>query len=194
MKSPKRSSFFTATYTRGRFTYVSPSYANILGFSPEEYIGKHVEELWSGNPINKEADRKTRLSIMGVRQPPYELEICHKNGVCRRFVVIEAPIFEDGQVVAVEGIARDITEKRRAEEQLEKYRKHLEELVAQRTGELQASRKQLHDIIDFLPDPTYVVDNKENVIAWKPRHGLHDGHCGGKGRGRTVPSLCSIAL
>ena len=153
--------------TRGRFTYVSPSYANILGYAPEEYIGKRVEELWSNDPVNQEADRKTKLSIIGVRQPPYELEIYHKNGARRRFIVIEAPILDQGgQVVAVEGIARDITEKRRTEEQLEKYRQHLEALVQQRTLELETSKKQLHDIIDFLPDPTYVVGKDDRVIAW----------------------------
>lgn len=150
-----------------RFTYVSSSYANILGYKPEEYTGKHVEEAWTDNPINREADRKTRLSASGIRQPPYELELYHKNGACRRFIVIEAPIFDaDGQVVAVEGIARDITSKRRNEKRLENYRKHLENLVQQRTIELQASQKQFHDIIEFLPDPTYVVDRNRSIVAW----------------------------
>ncbi|MCF8094390.1 MAG: sigma 54-interacting transcriptional regulator [Desulfobacteraceae bacterium] len=167
MEIMKEEFLFYRHDTNCRFTYVSPSYANILGYQPEEYIGKHVEELWSDNPINKEADRNTKLSAVGIRQPPYELEICQKNGVCRRFIVIEAPIFDkDGEVVAVEGIARDITEKRRIEEKLEKYRKHLENLVQQRTIELQSSQKQLHDIIDFLPDPTYVVDKNHSIIAW----------------------------
>jgi PAS domain S-box-containing protein len=151
----------------GRFTFVSPSYANILGYSPEEYTGKSADECWTSHAINEEANRRTKLSSRGMRQPPYEMEIYHKSGACRRFVTIETPILDtDGNVIAVEGTARDITEKRRIEEQLEKYRKHLEELVRQRTMELQSSQKQLLDIIDFLPDPTYVVDRDEAVIAW----------------------------
>jgi PAS domain S-box-containing protein len=152
---------------QGRFTFVSPSYANILGYSPEEYTGKTAHECWTSHPINAEAIRRTDLSSMGIRQPPYEMEIYHKSGACRRFVTIETPILDaDGNVIAVEGTARDITEKRKIEEQLEKYRKHLEDLVQQRTMELQSSQKQLLDIIDFLPDPTYVVDRNETVIAW----------------------------
>jgi PAS domain S-box-containing protein len=163
----KKELLFYRHDVQGRFTYASPSYTEILGYHPEEYIGKTAEELWSNHPINKEADRKTKLSALGVRQASYELEIFHKNGACRRFVVIEAPIYnQDGQVVAVEGIARDITEKRHAEEQLEKYRQHLEDLVQQRTLELRTSEKQLHDIIDFLPDPTYVVDGNKKIISW----------------------------
>lgn len=153
--------------TEGRFTSISPSYANILGFSAEEYLGQFCGKLWTPNPINKEADRHTRLSCAGQRQPAYELEIYHKNGSCRRFVNIEIPIFDaDGRVIAVEGTARDITEKRKIEEKLENYRKNLEKLVDQRTQELHNSQRQLLDIIDFLPYPTYVVDKRHKIVAW----------------------------
>ena len=153
--------------TQGRFTYISPSYANILGYEYEEYIGLACEDLWTPNPINEEASRRTQMSIKGYRQPPYEIEIYHKSGASRRFVVIETPVFDNqGRVVAVEGSCRDITQKRKTEEQLEKYRKHLEDLVAERTHALQTSQRQLLDIIDFLPDPTYVVDPNEAIVAW----------------------------
>ena len=153
--------------TKGKFTDVSPSYANILGYTPEEYIGLELGDQWSSNPINVEALKKTELSCQGVKQPPYELEIYHKCGALRRFSIIETPIFDEkSRVVAVEGIARDITEKRKIEEQLEKYRMKLEELVETRTQELQASRKQLAEIIDFFPAPLYVVDTNRQIIAW----------------------------
>lgn len=153
--------------TEGRFTYVSPSYANILGYQPEEYLDLKVDDLWTSHPINEEAARRTRLSIQGLRQPPYEMEIYHKSGARRRFMTIETPIFDaSGRVVAVEGTSRDITEKRKTEERLEKYRKNLEALIEQRTAELETSRKQLLDIINFLPDPTYVIDARRVIIAW----------------------------
>lgn len=153
--------------TKGWFTYVSPSYANILGYKPEEYLRLNVEELWTSNPINQAAIRHTKLSMQGQRQPPYELEIYHKSGARRRFITIETPIFNaKEEVVAVEGTARDITEKRKAEEQLDNYRRNLEVLVEQRTAELETSRKQLLDIINFLPDPTYVIDTQKCIIAW----------------------------
>ena len=151
----------------GRFTFISPSYANILGFGPDEYIGLKACELWTPNEINKPAELSTKLACQGVRQPPYEMEIYHKSGALRRFVTIETPICdENGQVIAVEGTARDITEKRKIEEQLDRYRLMLEDLVQQRTAELETSRKQLADIIDFLPYPISVVDISEKIIAW----------------------------
>lgn len=148
------------------FTILSPSVENILGYTPEEYK-KNIDELWTDHPGNKHARRHTELSIQGFRQPPYEVEVYHKNGTARRLVVIETPIFdENNYVIFVEGMARDITEKRKIEEKLERYREHLEELVEQRTVELRNSQQRLQEIIDFLPDPTYVVDNSNEVIAW----------------------------
>lgn len=171
--------------TQGRFTYVSPSYANILGYKPEEYLKLSIEELWTPHPINQAAIRHTELSIQGQRQPPYEMEIYHKSGARRRFLTIETPIFDaQGQVIGVEGTARDITEKRKTEEQLENYRRNLEVLVERRTTELETSRKQLFDIINFLPDPTYVIDINKKVIAWNRAMADMTGISGSKALGQ----------
>ncbi|WP_300459563.1 sigma 54-interacting transcriptional regulator [Desulfobacula sp.] len=157
--------FFTHD-TNKRFILLSPSVKNILGYTPEEYK-KHIDELWTDHPGNINARKHTELSVRGIRQPPYEVDVFHKDGSARRLVIIEAPFFdESGRVLFVEGMARDITQKRKVEEKLEKYREHLEELVDQRTIELKNSQQQLQEIIDFLPDPTYVVDSDKTIIAW----------------------------
>jgi len=157
--------FFTHD-TAKTFTRLSPSVKNILGYTQEEFK-KNIDDMWTDHPGNKQARRHTALSVQGFRQPPYEVDVLHKDGSPRRMVVIEAPIFdENGQVMFVEGMARDITQKRKVEEKLEKYREHLEELVEQRTSELINSQQRLQEIIDFLPDPTYVVDSNKMIIAW----------------------------
>jgi len=151
----------------GNFTYASPSLTRILGYSVDEYFSMNFQNHWTPNPINKKADLHSRKSIQGIKQPPYEMEIYHKNGTYRRFITIETPVFnEHGEVVSVEGTARDVTEKKKTEEKLHKYREHLEELVQQRTAELEYSRKQLFDIIDFLPIPTFVTDKTGIIISW----------------------------
>lgn len=72
-------------------------------------------------------------------------------------------------------------------EKLRRYRSHLDELVRERTEDLRkanaklqqeiaerkqaeeamhSAQQQLTDIIEFLPDPTFVVDRDRKVIAW----------------------------
>jgi PAS domain S-box-containing protein len=53
-----------------------------------------------------------------------------------------------------------------SEAELKKHRDHLEELVEERTAELKENQQRLVQIINFLPDPTFVVDNEGTVVTW----------------------------
>ena len=53
-----------------------------------------------------------------------------------------------------------------SEKELRRHRDNLEELVEDRTVELKSSQKRLAQIIDFLPDPTWVIDNQGKVVTW----------------------------
>jgi PAS domain S-box-containing protein len=55
---------------------------------------------------------------------------------------------------------------KKSEKELRRHRDNLEELVDARTAELNNSQKQLAQIIDFLPDPTWVVDCDGRVVTW----------------------------
>jgi len=60
----------------------------------------------------------------------------------------------------------DITEQKKAEKVLIAAQELLDAQVKKRTAELAASNQRLLDIIEFLPDATFVVDNNRRVIAW----------------------------
>jgi PAS domain S-box-containing protein len=55
---------------------------------------------------------------------------------------------------------------KKSEKELRRHRDNLEELVDARTAELNNSQKQLAQIINFLPDPTWVVDCDGRVVTW----------------------------
>ncbi len=94
----------------GVFTYVSPSIKTVLGYSKDEFK-KHFSEYLTDHPINQEVEKFTQLSIKGIYQRPYKVEIFHKNGNIHQLLVSEIPVYDEhGKVIAVEGIAKDITE------------------------------------------------------------------------------------
>jgi light-regulated signal transduction histidine kinase (bacteriophytochrome) len=74
----------------------------------------------------------------------YPLTVRHKDGQLTD-VFYNATVYknEAGEVQGVFAAARDITEKKATEAELEKYRLHLEDLVKQRTEELARSNKDL---------------------------------------------------
>ncbi|MBU0679844.1 MAG: response regulator [Proteobacteria bacterium] len=109
VESLQDSYFFYTHDPKGVFTYLSPSIHSVLGYSQEEF-STHYTKLRTDKSINDEASRHTELSMQGIKQPPYELEVRHKDGRARRLEVTEEPIVDKhGTVVAVEGIAHDIT-------------------------------------------------------------------------------------
>ncbi|UCE60219.1 MAG: PAS domain S-box protein [Phycisphaerales bacterium] len=113
-----RQHFLYVHDTNGVFTYVSPSVSEILGYTQSEMLS-HIADHLTENPINEAAKEKTELSIQGVQQEPYEVEVVHKDGSIRLLEVVETPLFgPDGNVAAIEGIAQDITERKQLEEQL----------------------------------------------------------------------------
>lgn len=110
--------FFFTHDTGGEFIYLSPSISNVLGYTPDEFHD-HFQEYLTDNPVNNVVKRYVELSIQGEKQPPYEIEILHKDGSIKWLEVKEIPILDrHGQVIAVEGIAQDITERKSHEKML----------------------------------------------------------------------------
>ncbi len=117
--------FFYTHDTQGVFTYISPSIENVLGYTQKEFL-VHCTTFMTDHPLNRAVERYTERSLQGVKQPPYEVEIYHKDGSRHRLEVSEEPIFDKNDtVVAVEGIAHDVTRRIAAEKQLVKTKERL---------------------------------------------------------------------
>jgi len=107
--------FFYIHDSKGVFTYVSPSVERITGHSVDEWMS-HYTKFLTDNPINEDVVKHTERTLAtGEITDSYPVEIFHKNGSRIMLEVYERPIIEDGKVVGIRGVARDVTELRRAE-------------------------------------------------------------------------------
>jgi PAS domain S-box-containing protein len=109
-----------------RHVIVNRAYEEFFRMSRHEVIGKTVEELM---PADKAAlSRETDQEVMKVKACLFQEQYwCNSQGDTRAFETRKFPILDDlGQVMAVGGISRDITERKRVEEELrqseERYR------------------------------------------------------------------------
>jgi len=116
---------------------VNQAFVEMLGYaSPEELIGTPMLDL-----IAPEFRDTTTANIHAGNEQHYELDVLRKDG--SRFAADTWPRFYEyeGRRVRLASV-HDITERKRAEAELVKYREHLEELVAARTAELEVAKEQ----------------------------------------------------
>lgn len=127
-----------------RYTYASPSLKTLLGYDPEEILGKSPLDI----AYTHEKDRTAEISQKIMSQPkPFkgiESTSLHKNGQQVIFESNAVPILDENQNFrGYQGIARNITERKNNEKKLENYRLHLEEEVKKRTHALETANREL---------------------------------------------------
>ena len=123
----------------GVFSYVSPAVRELFGFAPEEWLSSTLVERVAPEGRERAAELVARV-MAGETVRNFELGMPRRDGAR---LVIEAnatPLRQDAQVVGVQGVLRDITERRRSEEALLDANSRLETRVRERTVALEAAR------------------------------------------------------
>jgi len=143
-----------------RFTYMSPSIMCLTGYSVEEAMGMTLEESMS--PASYElamktlaeelAMKKTEQKDLG-RSRTLELELTCKDGstvwVEAKMTFLRDP---DGQPVGIIGVSRDITERKRAEDALQK------------------SEEEYRSLVESTEDSVYLVDRDCRYLFVNEKH------------------------
>ncbi|MEI6293664.1 MAG: PAS domain S-box protein [Methanomicrobiales archaeon] len=158
----------------------------VTGYNAEEFAADPT--LWIHMVFSEDRDRVIShfsMVLSGKTAPPVEHRIVRKDGRVRW--VRNTPVLQvdpvTGNLISYDGMITDITELKQAEEALQKNSEELyasyeqltaseEELGANldemtRQGmALRESKRELTNIIEFLPDATLVIDREGTVIAW----------------------------
>jgi len=102
-----------------KFLNVSPSVEKVLGYKPEELIGRPLQKLNLLPPeYLKKATADIRRVFGGETIPSVEYQFITKDGTIKWGDVSGAPLIKEGRIVAHISVARDITERKQAEEAL----------------------------------------------------------------------------
>lgn len=135
--------------------------ARIFGYTAAEVIGKPVTILMPPDRFNEEPGILARLR-RGERIEHYETIRRRKDGTLLDISLTVSPIKDaEGRIIGASKIARDISDKKRAEkalreateqlaavnEELKCSRENLAEQVKSRTAELRATNEQLEELV-----------------------------------------------
>jgi PAS domain S-box-containing protein len=131
----------------GVLVYANPALTRMMGYEAAEVLGRSPLDLIHGDDrVRVEENLRRRLAGENVPSQ-YGFRCFHKDGRMLHLEVLVTLIDYNGRA-GIMGSLVDITER-------EATLKALRE-----------SQQQLADIIDFLPDATFVVDREKRVIAW----------------------------
>ena len=136
------------TDKKGTIEYVNPSFSEVTGYSATEAIRQNPGILKSGNHPNSFYKDLWETILSG---RTWRGQILNRKKNDEEFwesTSISAINNDQGEITHFVAVKQDITERKKVEE------------------EIKNSQQRLAQIIDFLPDPTWVVDNEGKVVRW----------------------------
>jgi PAS domain S-box-containing protein len=128
----------------GNITSVNKAVKTLLGLEPEEVIGRNIGEF-----VPKEELPKVRVLLKPdrrVKKASTEIRVLDKDGQLHEVEFHSTPIMKDGQVIGRQGIVRDVTKRKKMEE------------------ELRLSQQRFKILFEYAPDAFYLINLQGEFI------------------------------
>jgi PAS domain S-box-containing protein len=120
----------------------------MFGYKAEEMIGQNIAILVPDNQKTEIPCILERIKL-GETITRFETKRMKKNGELIDVLLTISPIRDDKRaIIAISTITRDITD------------------VNKLKDEIRIKHDKLNEIIEFLPDPTFIVDRNKNILGW----------------------------
>ena len=111
----------------GRYTSVNRAAEKLSGYTRDEIIGKHFNQFVAPEYLPLVCAKFSK-KLADKAQTAYEIEVIAKDGRRVPVELSSAVILKDGVPVGIQGIARDITERKRAEDDLRQQKEILQKI------------------------------------------------------------------
>lgn len=166
-------------------TEVNPALCSMLGYAEHQLIGIPIQTITSRNN-----DHSTEAQTPWCAQKSnfsFETELIHENAEKVPVLVHSTLLHDTDQGLSSFAFISDLTDQKQIAEELKQHRDQLENLVTKRTADLEktnqllvsevserrqiaemleASESRLSQIVNFLPEAMFVINNHGIVIAW----------------------------
>lgn len=120
-------------------------------FTEEDILGKTVFDLHPDRSFAETTQRDDDAVLAGMTIPDREYQLISTSGESRWFLSLKTPLRDDtGNIVGLVGVTRDITDRRRAEQERDR---HLRQLELQ---------------IERMPIAYILTDSEFKCVRWNP--------------------------
>ncbi len=150
----------------GRFSYISPAIERISHYTADDIVGRPFTHFV--HPDDLRGLLASFERTMGGDLEPYEFRVLDKDGASLYVRTSSRPLIMDGDLAGITGLMTDISTRKKAEEELARYRSDLEKLVEELTRELEETSEELRRGEEYF---RALIENAYDVIAVIDRHG-----------------------
>jgi PAS domain S-box-containing protein len=130
----------------GTIEYVSPRTAELYGYHSDELIGMDLQITTPAAELPKAMKTLERV-LTGESIRNFEINQITKTGQLVPMEINAVPVKKNGQIIGLQGIMRDVTERKFSEQKLQKAHDELENRVQRRTADLARANKELRNEI-----------------------------------------------
>ncbi|HMT06763.1 MAG TPA: PAS domain S-box protein [Pyrinomonadaceae bacterium] len=139
---------------QGNYISINEAGCRIFGYSKDEVLSLNMSQIAAPYELELMKEKLARKLAGDTSQTVYEVECIRKDGTLITLEVNSNVITKDGKPIAVQGVARDVTERKIAEEALRKSESNL--AAAQRLTHLGSWELTINN----------VNNAAENTLVW----------------------------
>jgi PAS domain S-box-containing protein len=146
------------TDSMGRYKYVNKAAIDMIGYSRNELLTKSITDLAPADKSAEYVNLFTELLQKG--KLVTEIELLRSDS--KEIPVDLNAVMLPGEIIY--GSCRDISERKRNQREIERYQNHLEELIEERTDELNLALTEIRDLYEHAPCGYHSLDATGKII------------------------------
>jgi PAS domain S-box-containing protein len=157
----------------GRYLLVNHQLERLLGHPREELLGRSDAEVLA--PVGARRSRAHDLAALRARGPVEREGVMPCAGGSRTFLTVKFPLFDgNGEPYAVCGVATDLSERKRAEEEIARLASERARLIARSLESEERERRRISEALHDEAVQTLLAVRQDLIEARKGESGFLD--------------------